>query len=135
METLKLILSYVPLVLSATLALISFVYALKAKRTAKAHLESATTVEEQAKAEADLAAAELALEAAAKSFIADAEVMYKSFDEVLKTKGQSAGSLKKETVLSKLRTYAIEKGITLDVEAWSAKIDDLVKFTKQVNAK
>lgn len=135
METISTILSYIPLMVSATLALISFVYALKAKRAAKAHLESATTVEEQAKAESDLAAAELALEAAAKSFIMDAEVMYKSFDDVLKTKGQSAGSLKKETVLSKLRTFAIEKGITLDVEAWSAKIDELVAFTKKVNGK
>lgn len=135
MEMLKTVLAFIPVVLSATLAIISFVYAIKARRAAKKHLADATTAEEQAQADADLAAAELALETAAKSFIADAEVMYKSFDDVLKAKGQSAGTIKKETVLSKLRTYAIEKGITLDVDAWSAKIDELVAFTKKVNSK
>lgn len=121
--------------ISAIPAVIAWVKAAKAKKQAKAHAENATTEAEQAKAEAEYAAAVLDMEQAAKSFIAEAELTYKSFDELLKAKGQSAGALKKETVLAKLRTYAIEKGITIDAEQWSAKIDELVKFTKQVNAK
>lgn len=121
METVKIILSLIPLILGAIASIISFIVAAKARKNAK-------TEEEKAKAE-------LAMEEAAKSFISDAEIMYKSVDEILKAKGESAGSLKKETVLAKLRTYAIEKGYTLDVSAWSDKIDELVKFTKAVNAK
>lgn len=135
METFKLILTYVPIVLSAGAAIWSFVTAAKAKRKAKAQAEEAKTEAEKAQAEAAIKAAELAMEQAAKTFISDAEITYKTVDELLKARGQSAGTLKKETVLAKLRTYAIENGITLDVETWSKKIDDLVTFTKEVNAK
>lgn len=121
--------------LSAVPAVIAWFKAAKAKKQAKAHAETATTEADRAKAEAAVAAAELEMEQAAKTFIAEAELTYKSFDELLKARGQSAGALKKETVLAKLRTYAIEKGITIDVDKWSEKIDEIVKFTKQVNAK
>lgn len=135
MDTVKIILSFIPLLLGAVTAITTFVFSWKARNKAKKEAELAKTEEEKAKAEADLKAAELAMEQAAKSFISDAETMYKTVDELLKARGQSAGSLKKETVLAKLRTYAIEKGYTLDVSVWSDKIDELVKFTKSVNAK
>lgn len=135
MEILMNILKFIPLVFGAISAVVAFVTAWKAKKKAKAAAEAAKTEEEKAKAAQELAEAELALEQAAKSFISEAEVMYKSVDEILKAKGQSAGALKKETVLAKLRTYAIENGISLDVNAWTDKIDELVKFTKEVNAK
>ena len=135
MDTIKIILSLIPIILGAVTAVISFIYSFKARKNAKEAAALAQTEAEKAKAEADLKAAELAMEQAAKSFISDAEILYKSVDEMLKVKGQSAGTLKKETVLAKLRTYAIEKGYTIDVSIWSKKIDELVKFTKEVNAK
>lgn len=135
MEIFETILKFIPLLLGAISAVAAFVAAWKAKKKAKEAEAQAKSEAEKAKAEADRAAAELAMEQAAKTFIADAETMYKTVDEVLKARGQSAGALKKETVLAKLRTYAIENGITLDVVAWTDKIDELVKFTKSVNAK
>lgn len=135
METIKTVLTLVPVALAAISAVITFIVAWKAKSKAKNAAATATTEAEKAKAEAELNAAELAMEQAAKSFITEAETVYKSVDDFLKARGQSAGSLKKETVLAKLRTYAIENGITLDVNAWSDKIDELVKFTKSVNSK
>ena len=135
METLKIILSLIPLVLGALTAVATFILSWKARKKANQAVALAKTEAEKAQAEADLKAAELAMEQAAKTFISDAEIMYKTVDELLKARGQSAGSLKKETVLAKLRTYAIEKGYSLDVAVWSDKIDELVKFTKEVNAK
>lgn len=135
METFKLILSLIPLVFGAVTSIVTVILSLKAKAKAKKAAELAQTEAEKAQAEADLKAADLALEHAAKQFISDAEVMYKTVDELLKARGQSAGALKKETVIAKLQTYAIEQGYTLDVAVWSDKIDELVKFTKAVNAK
>lgn len=135
METLKTILSFIPLLFGAITATVTFILAFKARRKAKETAALAQTEAEKAQAEAEIKTAELAMEQAAKSFIADAEITYKTVDEMLKARNESAGSLKKETVLAKLRTYAIEKGYTLDVAVWSDKIDELVKFTKIVNAK
>ena len=134
MEIFKTILMFIPLVCGAITAIVTFVLSWKARRKAKAEAAAAKTEAEKAQAEAAIKEAELAMEQAAKTFISDAEITYKTVDELLKARGQSAGSLKKETVLAKLRTYAIENGIALDVETWSKKIDDLVKFTKEVNA-
>ncbi len=135
MEIIMEILKFIPLLLGAIAAVSSFIAAWKAKKKAKEAEAAAKDEAEKAQAEAERAAAELALEQAAKSFISQAEEMYKSVDDILKSRGESAGALKKETVLAKLRTYAIENGITLDVVAWTDKIDELVKFTKAVNAK
>lgn len=135
METLRTILSFIPIVLAAISAVYAFVTAWKSKVKAKKAAAEAKTEAEKAQAEAEHAAAELEMEQAAKLFIAEAETLYKAYDEILKQRGQSAGAMKKETVLAKLRTFAIEKGVSLDVTEWSAKIDDLVKFTKSVNHK
>ena len=121
--------------ITAIPAVVAWIKAAKAKKQAKAHAENANTEADKAKAEATIAAAELEMEQAAKIFIAEAEMTYKSVDDLLKTRGQSAGAIKKETVLAKLSAYAREKGVTIDADKWSAKIDELVKFTKQVNSK
>lgn len=121
MEILMNILKFIPLILGAISALVAFFTAWKVKRNAKTETEKAK--------------AELALEQAAKGFIAEAENLYSAYDAMAKQRGESAGALKKETVLAKLRTYAIENGITLDVNVWTDKIDELVKFTKTVNGK
>lgn len=135
MEFFVQLITIIPPTLAAIGAIIAAITSWKAKRKAKKEAEAAKTEAEKAKAEADLAAANLALEQAAKDFIAQAETMYNSVDAILKAKGESAGALKKETVLAKLRTYAIENGISLNVIEWTDKIDELVKFTKNVNAK
>lgn len=135
MELFIQLITIIPAALTALGSIIAAISAWKAKRKAKKEAEAAKTEAEKAKAEADIAAANLAMEQAAKEFIAQAETMYGSVDAILKQKGESAGALKKETVLAKLRTYAIENGITIDVVAWTDKIDELVKFTKDVNAK
>lgn len=135
MEIVTKILTLIPVILAAISAGASYVVAFKAKRKAKAEAAAAATEAAKAQAEAEQAAAELAMEKAAKEFIIEAETLYKAYDDILKARGASAGPMKKETVLAKLRTYAIEQGIAIDVEAWSAKIDTLVKFTKSVNVK
>lgn len=135
METIKIILSFIPLILAVLSAGYAFITAFKSKAKAKEAAANAKTEAEKAQAEADRATADLELEQAAKNFIAEAETLYKAYDEILKARGGSAGAMKKETVLSKLRTYAIENGISLDVNEWSEKIDKLVKFTKMVNTK
>jgi uncharacterized membrane protein YqiK len=135
METLKLILSLIPIILAAISASYAFITAWKTKVKAKKAEAEAKTEAERAQAEAERAAAELDMEQAAKTFIAEAETLYKAYDDILKQRGQSAGALKKETVLAKLRTYAIEKGVSLDANEWSERVDKLVKFTKAVNSK
>lgn len=72
----------------------------------------------------------------ANNFIALAETTFNSFDKVLKAQNNgSAGSLKKESVLNKLQAFAISRNYEFDSEYWSAKIDEIVSFTKSVNSK
>lgn len=76
-----------------------------------------------------------AMKADAQVFIIEAENMYKTVDSLLKANGGSCGSVKKEGVMSKLRTEAIQKGLEFDEEFWSKTVDELVKMTKEVNRK
>lgn len=135
MELLKLILSLIPLILSAVAAVFAFVVAVRSKIKANQAAAEAKTEADKAQAEAEKAAADLEMEEAAMRFISEAETLYKTYDAIMKQNGASAGPLKKETVLAKMRTYAIEKGFSLDVSEWSEKIDELVSFTKSVNSK
>lgn len=123
MEIAKLILTIVSLVLTlvTTPAFIALVAAIKARK-------SAETESAQEKANADLLAT-------AKDFIAAAEVAFDGFDKMMKLQGASAGAMKKDNVFSKLQAYALQNGYAFDADEWSAKIDELVKFTKAVNAK
>lgn len=73
--------------------------------------------------------------ATAKSFIASAEVAFDGFDKMMKAQGSSAGAMKKDTVFTKLQAYALQNGYEFDADEWSKKIDELVAFTKNVNAK
>jgi hypothetical protein len=95
--------------------------ALKACKTAK-------TEAAKEKADADLLAT-------AKGFIAAAEVAFDAFDKTLKAQGSSAGAMKKDTVFNKLQAYALQNGYSFNVDEWSAKIDELVAYTKSVNVK
>ena len=88
-----------------------------------------------AKGEAAKEKAEADLLATAKGFIAAAEVAFEGFDKTMKSQGSSAGAMKKDTVFNKLQAYALQNGYAFDVDAWSAKIDELVAYTKSVNIK
>lgn len=88
-----------------------------------------------AKTEADKEKAKADLLATAKNFISAAEVAFDGFDKMMKAQGSSAGAMKKDTVFTKLQAYALQNGYDFDSEAWSEKIDELVAFTKSVNAK
>ena len=68
--------------------------------------------------------------------IAEAEQTYKQVDTIIKQQGGSgSGKVKKDSVMTKLQAYCTEKGVAFDSEYWSAKIDEIVALTKQVNAK
>lgn len=88
-----------------------------------------------AKTEAEKEAAKTNMRDHLTTLIESAEKLYKGVDVALKSQGQSAGPMKKDSVISKLQTYAINAGYTFDVEYWSEKIDELVEFTRNVNAK
>ena len=73
--------------------------------------------------------------ATAQTFIQVAETSFESFNKMLKSQNSSAGPMKKENVLTKLQAYALQKGYEFDTELWSAKIDEIVAFTREVNGK
>ena len=89
---------------------------------------AAETEAAKEKANADLLAT-------AKGFISAAEVAFEGFDKMMKSQGGSAGAMKKDTVFTKLQAYALQNGYTFDADEWNQKIDDLVAYTKGVNAK
>lgn len=72
---------------------------------------------------------------AAKRFIAEAEAAYDGFDKLLKAQGGSAGTMKKSNVFNNLQAFALQNGYEFNAEEWSARIDELVAYTKNVNAK
>lgn len=102
--------------------IIGFIKAHKAKKNAK-------TTEEAAAAKQQM------LDEANK-LISEAEIFYKTLDTALKaTDGTSAGPYKKESVMTKLEAFAMTIGFKFDKEFWSAKVDEIVKLTKEVNSK
>lgn len=70
------------------------------------------------------------------TLVATAETTFSALDASLKAQGKSGcGALKKDTVMNKIQTYALTKGIDFDADYWSTKIDEVVAVTKKVNAK
>lgn len=112
---------------------ISLVYNIKKKIKANKEILLATTDAAKAQAEADSAQATLDMKAYAEELVKTAESTFKSVNDILKARGESAGSLKKEVVMSKLQSYAAEKGYDFDSEEWSKSIDDIVTLTREVN--
>ena len=101
-------------------SLVGLIKAIKARKVA-------TTIAERELAENDLLAQ-------LNAFIADAEEAYNNVNLILKAQGKSAGSAKKESVITKLHAYALEKGYEFDADFWSEKIDEVVALTRKVNA-
>lgn len=72
----------------------------------------------------------------ANSFIQIAEDTFNAFDRVMKAQHSgTAGALKKGSVMTNLQAFALSKGYEFDSEFWSNKVDEIVAFTKSVNAK
>ena len=53
----------------------------------------------------------------------------------MKQQNGSAGAMKKKSVSTDLQSYALAHGYEYDAAFWSAKIDEIVAFTREVNAK
>lgn len=98
-------------------------------------LVNANKKRKEAKTEAEKQAAINEMTEAAKVFIVQAEQLYKEYDALMKANGSTGGLVKKDSVMSKLQAYALEKGYTFDAEYWSNKIDSIVELTRKVNAK
>lgn len=139
MENIKLILSIIPVVLSCVIStitlLVKFFNANKARKAALAEAERAQAEAERAQAEAEREKAENDMIETAQDLVEIAEETFAGFDAVMKAQGSSAGAMKKDTVFTKLQTYALQHGYTFDADYWSAKIDEIVAFTRNVNAK
>ena len=119
---LKVILAVLAWIITTVVPLVvSLVKAIKARKAAE-------TEAEKEKANNDLFTV-------AQALVATAEKAFSSLDAVLKQQGESAGPMKKENVTAKLQAYALSKGYEYDAELWSAKIDEIVAFTREVNAK
>lgn len=88
-----------------------------------------------AKTEAEKEKANSDLITQAETFIKEAETLYASVNTILKSQGLSAGEIKKDTVMTKLQAYAMERGYTFDVATWANKIDEIVELTRKVNSK
>ena len=67
------------------------------------------------------------------SLITNAETLYADVANLLKREGKSAGIVKKDSVMSKLQAYALERGYTFDAEYWGKKVDEIVELTRKVN--
>lgn len=102
--------------------------AILAFKKAAQERKAAVSVAEQEKATNDMLHA-------VNNFIEAAEKTFKGFDTVMKSQGSSAGSLKKDTVMTKLQAYAMQNGYEFDEEYWSQKVDSIVAMTREVNAK
>ena len=88
-----------------------------------------------AKTEAEKEAATNDLTDVVTKFIEQAEETYTDVNNILKRENKSAGSVKKDSVLTKLQAYALQKGYDFDLDEWSGKIDEIVEMTRKVNAK
>ena len=97
-------------------------------------LVSAHKQAKAAKTEAEAQKAYNDMLTTAQSLIGAAEVAFDGFDKVMKAQGSSAAAMKKDNVLSKLQAYALSNGYEFDAVYWSDKIDEIVKFTREVNA-
>lgn len=138
MQNIEIILKVVYAVASAVVVAIPLVIALIAniKSKIKIHKQLANTTDEaeKAKLEAANSAATTDMLNVCNELIMKAETLYSNMSSLLKKEGKSMGAVKKDTVMSKLQAYAIERGYEFDVEYWDKKIDEIVDMTKKVNA-
>lgn len=138
MQNLELILRIVYAVIAFLAVVIPLVVALvkavKKKVEINKQLQETTDEAEIAKLQAANAEATNEMLDICNELIVNAEDLYSNVSALLKKDGSSAGAVKKDSVMSKLQAYALEKGYTFDTSFWSDKIDQIVEMTKKVNA-
>lgn len=86
-----------------------------------------------AKTSSEKEAAKNELRQEAINLCAAAEIAYKEVNDALKAKGSSAGSIKKDSVMTKLENFAIENGKYFDKYYWNDEIDKIVSDSKLIN--
>lgn len=122
METLETIVAIVATLLTSLVpTALALAKAIKAKKTAQT--------------EAEHERAKNAITAEIKRLVQDAEVSFKSIDALLKQRGESAGQMKKKSVVSDLKAFCLENGYAWDGAAMDEQIEAEVAFTKAVNGK
>lgn len=101
--------------------------------------EITKTAQDKLKAEAaeKNAAQKLELTRAANEIIESLEKTFATQDYVLKTydPSRTLGPVKKECALARLSEVAAEKGAEFDRDYWANEIDEIVRMTRNVNAK
>ena len=113
----------------------SLVVVIKKKIKLNKQLDATIDEAEKAKLEAENAQATIDLTNVLGEFIANAEALYADVATQLKVQGKTAGAVKKDSVMSKLQAYALSKNYEFDETYWSAKVDETIALTKEVNAK
>lgn len=125
METVKIIIQLLCVLIPFLGSAIPLAVKLTAENKAR---KAAETAAEREKAENDMLAT-------AQDLVESAEQAFAGFDAVMKKQGSSAGAMKKDNVFTKLQTYALQRGYDFDADYWLKKIDEIVAFTRKVNAK
>lgn len=120
-------------IVAAIPLVIALIKAIKKKINTCKQLAEAENDAEKAKLEAESAQATVDMTNAAVGLIESAENLYEDVAAELKSKGKSAGAVKKDSVMSKLQAYALTKGYSFDEQYWSENVDRLVTMTKNVN--
>lgn len=69
------------------------------------------------------------------TLVEEAEKAYNPINKMLKTNGDTAGSMKYENVFIKLQAYALQKRYEFDADYWTTQIKNIVAFTQEVNSK
>lgn len=137
MQNIETVLKVVYAVASAVAVAIPLVIALvknvKTKVKIRKELANANDDAEKAKLEAASSAATAEMLGVCDELIANAEVLYSDVSLILKREGKSAGVVKKDSVMSKLQAYALERNYEFDAKYWDSKIDEKVAMTKKVN--
>lgn len=98
-------------------------------------LAKAIKAKKAAQTEAELERAKNAITAEIKRLVEEAEISFKSIDAMLKQRNESAGTMKKKSVVSDLKAFCLENGYAWDDAAMNEQIEAAVAFTKAVNAK
>lgn len=98
-------------------------------------IKNAIKKRRDAKTEAEKEAAKIDMLSQVNILITNAESTYKAVNDILKQQGNSAGSVKKDSVITKLQAYALQHSYDFDIDYWNQKIDEIVNLTRSVNAR
>ena len=113
---------------SVAALVVAIVKVFKKKKAAEKAATEAEKLKLLAEADADMLVA-------TNTIVEETEKLYEGYDKACKANGTTAGPIKKDSALTKLQAYALEKGYDFDKEKWSAAMDAVVAMTKKVNAK